>query len=635
MVSVPGSVQPWSCSPCGDCASDATPEAEISQTVEQLEQDWHVDIRDGDIAVEIQKAPVLEQDAEICEAASCILSNDLPVAVEASLGQDHCWEPLYPGAFLQRAVRADSQVSVRLRDAPGIAGSRIAQAAMRVPDDFGEDFHATCCNYMFEEAEAAAEETRLQKQHQKERRDELQRRVAQSILRGQRCTFYTGIVVSAVCMSLMIACTMFLRLPEATNSVAVGLSIAFVLLFLVANLGLGCAFASFPNSIAQAMELRAAVCAAHPDLQSYEGDVGEGKSCGRISMLCAGAILVSVSLSCNFLIITKFNSSEFTAPIMVVFFGEMLVSCCFCCLGAWLARRRQSAGAASEYVASIFAAPSFVVLLAKEIVQPLQHLFLPSTRSLASVVEASHQRTIVFKGNVIRRCSTVASWPGKYATAWDALVAGSRQQDISAAVVFLPLGSSDFGKHDTIPAQRELKDLTGECWCTPLYGGEKKWGCRWWTRWIANIETAVQQGCALEVYYFNGHRGRGKVKNFATAGLEHMRRDKILEKTSEFEKTQGFKEALNAGLGRLSKEKGPDSSSPYSREVHRLFLAWLPEVDRQFLEESEGLGNSQKAEVAWLKRKGYAFVEKEVSELAVSSPKAIGKATEEGTLQKA
>ena len=654
MAEFSGSGQPpWSCSSCGNCASDATPDAEIPQTVEQLEQECQVAIRDGDIAVESQKAPVLEQDVETCEAANCILSNDLPVAVEASLGQENCWEPLYPGAFLQRVVRADLQVSVRLRDAPGIAGSRLAQAAMRVPDDFGEDFLATSYNFISEEAAAAAEETCLLRSRQKERRNELQRRVAQSILRGQRCTFYSGLVLSGVCMSLMIACAIwiwfnteefepewdhnegavFLRLPEATNSVAVCLSTAFVVLFCLAPLGLACALASFPNSDAQVRELRAAVCAANPELKSYEGDVGEGRSCGMGGIFCAGTTFAIVGVSCILSMCAILAWSKFTAALVVLLSGAALVICCLNCL-AYLALPRQPEDerAALDYAMSnpaddgfsnLFMAPMF---LAKQIVQPLQHLFWPSKRSLASAVEASHERTIVFKGNVIRGRSTVASWPGKYETAWDALVAGSRQDDISAAVVFLPKGSPDFGEHDTIPARKELKDLTGTCWCTPLYGEEKDWGCRWWTRWIANVERAAQQGCKLEVYYFNGHRGRGKVKNFATAGLEHLRREEIMDKKSIFEETQGFKEALSAGLGRLSKEKGPDSSSPYSREVQRLFLAWLPAEERQFLEESEGLGNSQKAEVAWLKRKGYAFVEKEVSELAASSPKAIGQA---------
>ena len=33
----------------------------------------------------------------------------------------------------------------------------------------------------------------------------------------------------------------------------------------------------------------------------------------------------------------------------------------------------------------------------------------------------------------------------------------------------------------------------------------------------------------------------------------------------------------------------------------------LPKEDAEFLEVSEGLGNSQKAEVAWLERKGYSY----------------------------
>ena len=33
----------------------------------------------------------------------------------------------------------------------------------------------------------------------------------------------------------------------------------------------------------------------------------------------------------------------------------------------------------------------------------------------------------------------------------------------------------------------------------------------------------------------------------------------------------------------------------------------LPKEDAEFLEASDGLGNSQKAEVAWLERKGYSY----------------------------
>eukprot|EP00438_Fugacium_kawagutii_P018655 Skav210086 [mRNA] locus=scaffold1510:184383:186172:+ [translate_table: standard] len=243
-----------------------------------------------------------------------------------------------------------------------------------------------------------------------------------------------------------------------------------------------------------------------------------------------------------------------------------------------------------------------------------------------AAVHTIHEHTIVFEGNVLPGRQTVCSWPGKYATAWDTLVAGSKQDDISAAVVFLPEGSTHFGLHDPIPASQDLQDLYGECWCTPLYGERKPWGCRWWSKWIANIEQAASQECTLEVYYFNGMRGKGKVKDFTTAGEEHMRREAIERRKDAFLKSEDFGNALEAGLKHLPKEKGPDSSSPYSREVHRLFLAWLPEEDRQFLASSEGIGNSQKAEVAWLERKGYSYIEREVGELESSSPKAIGRA---------
>ena len=47
--------------------------------------------------------------------------------------------------------------------------------------------------------------------------------------------------------------------------------------------------------------------------------------------------------------------------------------------------------------------------------------------------------------------------------------------------------------------------------------------------------------------------------------------------------------------------------------ARRVFLASLSEAERKFLAASEGLGNSQKAEVAWLEKKGYEYWEVDVS----------------------
>ncbi|CAE7828972.1 unnamed protein product [Symbiodinium sp. CCMP2592] len=221
-------------------------------------------------------------------------------------------------------------------------------------------------------------------------------------------------------------------------------------------------------------------------------------------------------------------------------------------------------------------------------------------------------RSIRFEGSVIREHGRpcVASWPGKYEGAWEALVSQGRNGQVSAAVVFLPQGTDDYGKCDSIP---EAEGLPGTCWCTPLYGEQKPWGCRWFTKWRENIEAAVESGAELEVYYFQGQVGKGKVKSFDTAGDDNLQREELNKKQKDFEQSPEFEQALDAGLSNLSKEQRGDGSSQYSREARRLFLASLSEAERQFLAATEGLGNSQKAEVAWLEKKGYAYWEVDVS----------------------
>ena len=245
---------------------------------------------------------------------------------------------------------------------------------------------------------------------------------------------------------------------------------------------------------------------------------------------------------------------------------------------------------------------------------------------------------IVFEGRVLPYrpwpgCPPcVCSWPGKYESAWDVLVESSSEGGISAAVVFLPEGSQHYGCHDPIPLEEELE---GDCWCIPLYGEKKQWGCRWWTRWVANIEEAVRQGAELNVFFFDKKLGQGRVQSFATAGQENLRRESIWRRKDEFESSADYQNALAAGLEKLSKCKSGDSSSQYTREWQRLFFAWLPQEDREFLEASEGLGNSQKAEVAWLERKGYAYTSVEIDVakwtqhkvVSNPSPKVIGGAS--------
>eukprot|EP00439_Symbiodinium_sp_Y106_P040722 s512_g5.t1 len=121
--------------------------------------------------------------------------------------------------------------------------------------------------------------------------------------------------------------------------------------------------------------------------------------------------------------------------------------------------------------------------------------------------------------------------------------------------------------------------------------------------WITNIEEAVNYGAVLEVYYFVDHVGMGKVEGFSTAGHEHLRREELNSRRAEFRETDDFKAVLTAGLEGLSKRQRGDSSSPYSREENRLFLAISCMV----------AGRRSQAEVAWLERKGYRYVERDVS----------------------
>ncbi|CAE7895991.1 Jmjd7 [Symbiodinium microadriaticum] len=194
----------------------------------------------------------------------------------------------------------------------------------------------------------------------------------------------------------------------------------------------------------------------------------------------------------------------------------------------------------------------------------------------------------------------------RYESAFEKLVANS---DLGAATVFLPECAASYGKHSTIPRSEQLD---GECWCIPLYGTRKSWGCKWWTAWTANVEKATRQGAELQVVFWKNRCGQGKVRSFATVGAENLRRDAL--------------EALAAGLEGLSKDLGEDGTSQYSREADRLFLASLSGEDRGFLQASEGLGISQKAEVAWLERKGYQYTEREDTKLWIKVPAPFSEA---------
>jgi hypothetical protein len=171
----------------------------------------------------------------------------------------------------------------------------------------------------------------------------------------------------------------------------------------------------------------------------------------------------------------------------------------------------------------------------------------------------------------------VVSFPGKYgALGWGAVVAYAQDPDVnfSAATVFLPDERSDgFGEHVTNP------ETPGKCWCHALYGESKPFGCFWFEIWMSNVKKAVRLGHKLVVYFFNGQKGVGKVDWDDLA--EHSKLcDSVLE-----------------GLSSSSQQKVRATQEyPFN-----------------------GLGGSQKGEVAWLDRQGYEYDEIDISGFIGSS----------------
>ena len=564
--------------------------------------------------------------------------NDLNAAAEVKLGEGSDWHIVYPEAQLKLAVdsmNVQPQLSVRLRDDSNVHGMRtvVPGAKVKLSNSFG-DFGERATKHFQEEETAAEEESHLRKQRQKEIDQKLAAEVTQAVLRKQKLMMIFLFLCMLMVLAAMISCTV-MAYNLQTELQGLGLALGLLVLWACASCGVtGLGAATGGGDLAK--ELQDSVQAARPELQRYQDDDGAadadaGNDWRIQALMCCNCCFPLVSISCLVAMTVAFSLSG-NGHLLGVLWGPVaVVICCGAVIGwraddgSWTVK----AGSAFEMLLFFLFFWPLVLLQKCGFFRSFLLLVLkPPQRSLDVAIHTSTKRTIVFEGNVLANRETVCSWPGKYETAWSELVVGSRQDNISAAVVFLPEGSKHFGLHDPIPAKQDLQDLHGECWCTPLYGKQKPWGCRWWSKWIDNIELAVSQECTLVVYYFNGMKGQGKVKDFTTAGEEHMRREAIFRCKDAFLKSDTFRNALEAGLKHLSKEQGPDSSSPYSREVLRLFLATLSEEDRQFLESSEGLGNSQKAEVAWLERKGYQFIKKEVRELQSSSPKAIGRAAE-------
>ena len=144
---------------------------------------------------------------------------------------------------------------------------------------------------------------------------------------------------------------------------------------------------------------------------------------------------------------------------------------------------------------------------------------------------------ISFRGNIkeTEGSDCIVSFPGRYADGWRECVQAS-SHDMGVACVFLCGKDDGFGQHAIDP------DADGTtCYCHKIYGekrhfktfgheSEEKckangnrptWGCLWFEKWRNNVEAAVKKKQRLIAYFFMGQVGRGLVAwdDLATAEL--------------------------------------------------------------------------------------------------------------------
>jgi hypothetical protein len=155
-----------------------------------------------------------------------------------------------------------------------------------------------------------------------------------------------------------------------------------------------------------------------------------------------------------------------------------------------------------------------------------------------------------------------------------------------------------------------------------MYGEKKEWGCKWFQVWREHITKAISMDQRLQVFYFEGLVGKGKIEPTSTMTAweacrqDAMQRDKLDRMKRDFIRALVPREKALLDR-RMSNEARDDSmgeapGSERSDEEERLFVASLSEEDRRFYEGHKGLGNSQKAEVAWLEEMEYDYEEVDV-----------------------
>jgi len=430
--------------------------------------------------------------------------NDLKAAIEVNLGEG--WQILYPKKGLKFEI-SDFLVEVRLRDDPGICGKQVLghewlhgplrgphQQAM-ISQSFA-DFSGRVARLLQNEECSVERERGRRQKLEKLHLDQVEGKFVWLVFGGM-------VAFVGFCSS----CLLVLELEDWVLSLgSVEVAVIATVLAVFASLALRYAF----------NYMIATIMWYQTEMDINHGSGHDGSK-----------ILLSRALLAPFLCQVDLMTSG-------VYFLA-LVSMVVCVAGAGRVSEVLADGGYTWPIAFLWSIPCcfciyfFYARCACQ--EPLS-----TKQYLSEIRERTARNTLKFNGNVIpdRAKACVCSWPGKYESAWQTLVDQSHDGQISAAVVFLPKGSPNFGRHDPIPSSEAL---WGDCWCFPLYGEQKPWGCRWWTLWAANIEKAVRCGVELQVFFFENMKGRGKVQSFTTAGAEHCQRERIWQKEKEFKES--------------------------------------------------------------------------------------------------
>jgi hypothetical protein len=178
---------------------------------------------------------------------------------------------------------------------------------------------------------------------------------------------------------------------------------------------------------------------------------------------------------------------------------------------------------------------------------------------------------------------------------------------LSAAAVFLPEHTEQHGKHGS-----------DKFYCEKMHGAVKPWGCKWLEQWRAHVKLAVarKSGSRLQVLFFEGKVGQGKIRSWG------MCREDAIKRGSSWPRRKAFLVALPedeqqrpASLSATPRDdpKGEQPGSERGDAEETLFVASLSADECVFLDAHKGLGNSQKAEVAWLEQERIDYEEADVA----------------------